>query len=191
MARAKHSEFQRVNAVVAALGLLLAICLCNRLASAGPAHSRQILFAPSIATISDGQQWSVWVQGRISEPAASSRARQKVIDMLAPAAGAGRDAPLYRTRAGYLVSDSIRNARVSVAVGEQVVQLAPSDRAGYFSSEFPISAAQAAQLSRDGVIAFESVPMFGNANRFRGTAVLVPEEGVTVVTDLDDTIKET
>lgn len=41
------------------------------------------------------------------------------------------------------------------------------------------------------MISFESVPTVHNREPFRGTATLVPEAGVTIVTDIDDTIKVT
>jgi phosphatidate phosphatase APP1 len=186
-----QSDIRWPAVVRMALTSWLAACLCNSLAYGGSPHNRQIVFAPSMATSMDGRQWSVQVQGRISEPAEGSRGRQKAIDLLAPLAGADRHAPIYRARAGGLVSDSIRNVRVSVRLGKQIVRLERSDAAGYFSGEVPLSAQQITQLSRDGVIPFESEPMGGNPRRFKGVAVLVPDEGVTVVTDMDDTIKET
>jgi phosphatidate phosphatase APP1 len=35
------------------------------------------------------------------------------------------------------------------------------------------------------------VPAPGNPNRYFGSAILVPEEGVIVVSDIDNTIKDT
>jgi len=131
------------------------------------------------------------IQGRIFEPAEGSPVREAVIDILAATIGARRTDPLYRTRAGYLVSDSMRNVRISVAVGDQVTELAPSDSSGYFAADIALTNEQVARLSSDGVIAFESQPTPDNQSRFRGLGVMVPEEGVTVVTDMDDTIKET
>jgi len=157
----------------------------------GPLRGQQILFAPSVASVSGVNQWSMVIQGRIFEPTEGSPGRQALIDTLAPTVGANRTDPLYRTRAGYLVSDSVRNTRISVALGDQVVQLPPSDPAGYFAANIPLTNDQVARLSRDGVITFESLPTPNNPSRFPGTAVLVPDEGVIVVTDMDDTIKET
>src|SRR5260370_2866452 len=50
---------------------------------------------------------------------------------------------------------------------------------------------QVSNLAKDGVISFEALPTAANPIRFPGKAMLVPEEGVSVVTDMDDTIKET
>ena len=156
-----------------------------------PTHGQQILFAPSVVSVSGADRWSMLIQGRIFEPVADSPGRQALIDALAPIIGASRNDPLYRARAGYLVSDSIRSARISIALGDQVVQLAPSDPSGHFSANIALTNDQVARLSRNGVISYESLPTPSQPSRFRGRAVLVPEEGLIVVTDMDDTIKET
>ena len=55
----------------------------------------------------------------------------------------------------------------------------------------PMVQAQAEHVGRAGALTFESLPTAGNPRRFRGTAVLVPAQGLTVVSDMDDTIKVT
>jgi phosphatidate phosphatase APP1 len=170
--------------------LLLALCAgCTQ--AEGPARGQQVLFAPSVASVSGRDQWSVQIQGRIFEPAESSASRRAMIDVLAPELGAKSSDPLYRSRAGYFVSDSIGNARIRVALGDQLVRLGPSNSTGYFVANIALTNEQVARLAHDGMIAFESLPTADNPNRFRGSAVLVAEDGVIVVSDVDDTIKET
>ena len=182
--------FAAVVARVVVPALLAAWCSsCDT--AVGPLRGQQILFAPSVASVSGANQWSMVIQGRIFEPTEGSPGRQALINTLAPTVGANRTDPLYRARAGYLVSDSVRNTRISVALGDQVVQLPPSDPAGYFVANIPLTNDQVARLSRDGIITFESLPTPNNPSRFPGMAVLVPDEGVIVVTDMDDTIEET
>jgi len=152
---------------------------------------QQVLFAPSIVSLSASGEWSMSVQGRVFKAPDRSPKRQMFIDMLASAANAPRNDPLYRSRAGYFVSDGNRNRAVSIVLGERVAQLTPSDAAGNFVANLVLSAEQVAQLARDGRIAFESAPSPGNPHRYRGSALVVPEAGITVVTDMDDTIKET
>lgn len=183
----------RAPAVVARMvvGALVA-AWCSGCASAeGPRRGERILFAPSVASVLDADHWSVRIQGRIFEPAEDSRRRQALIDVLARSVGASRTDPIYRARAGNLVSDSIRNSRISVALGDQVVQLAPSDPAGYFSADVSLTNDQVARLARGGVLTFESLPTRSNPSRFSGSAALVAQDGVIVVTDMDDTIKDT
>ncbi len=171
--------------------LLTAASWSGCAAAQGPSRGQQVLFAPSVAWVSGPDQWTVQIQGRIFEPAESSPGRRALIDGLARGLGANSSDPLYRERAGYFVSDSIHKARISVALGDQVVQLGPSDSSGYLSTTVTLTNDQVDRFARDGVIAFESLPTRDNPSRFPGSAVLVAEEGVIVVSDIDDTIKET
>ena len=181
-----------------AVRLFICTCLIACMSSCAMTHdltaNQQIAFGPSLASptaVNGGTGWLMRVQGRVFEPAEGSTGRQALIDALAPMLGANRNDPLYRSRAGYFVSDSVRNARVSIALGDRAAALEPTGASGCFAADIPIGGDEAAHLARDGVIAFESLPTQGQASRFRGTALLVPTEGVTVVTDMDDTLKIT
>jgi phosphatidate phosphatase APP1 len=157
----------------------------------GEIMSQQILFAPSVASVSGANQWSMVSQGRIFEPA-EGRIQSLIDDIVAPLVGASRTDPLFRARVGYFVSDSIPGVCPSITLGDQVVQLASSNPAGYFvEPDIPLTNDQVTRLSRDGVITFESQSAPNSPARFPGSAMLVPEEGVIVVSDIDDTIKDT
>ena len=191
MSKSDWSVADRLD-VVKFFFLPLLFALCNGCATAErPAHAQQILFAPSVASMSHDGSWSVLVQGRVFEPADGSPARQAVIDALAPVVGASPTDPLYRERAGDLVSDSVRNVQVTVAIGDTVVRIGPSDPAGYFAGNVRLTKDQVALLARDGWITFESLPAANNPRRFQGAAELLPDGETIVVTDMDDTIKVT
>lgn len=188
----RFSPVATASAIVRIVVFALFAALCAGCATAqGPSRGQQILFAPSLASMTDAHTWSVLVQGRVFEPARDSPGRQAVIDALAPFVGAVRTDPVYRERAGDLVSDSVRNVWVTVSLGDEVARIGPSDPAGYFRANIELDNEQAVRLALDGVITFESLPGANNPSRFRGTAALVPDGGVIVVTDIDDTIKET
>jgi len=160
-----------------------------------PAIGEQIVFFPSPAALSrDGKSWLLTVQGRIFEPAAGGKRRGRFIDAIAKVAGLTKGEKVsgfLRQRAGYFLSDSAGKKRVSIKIGEQTFPLQASDAAGYFITQIPLAADEAIKLAKDGVISFESLPTVTNRETFKGQAVLVPEEGIFVVTDVDDTIKET
>ena len=166
-------------------------CVAGHAGAQDLGRGQQVLFAPSIASVSGANQWMMVIQGRVFESPAVSPRRQAVIDALAPVMGALRADPIYRERAGHFVSDSVGGVRVSVSIGGRVVTLPPTDTAGGFVLDVPLTHDEVARLSRDGAISFETLPTSENQEHFRGSAVLVPEDGLTVVTDMDDTIKET
>jgi phosphatidate phosphatase APP1 len=79
-----------------------------------------------------------------------------------------------------------------VKLGERLVETSLTDPAGYFSTEVALSGQEMDRAAVNGRIEFESVPLAsGNPVRYKGHGVVVPPEGVTVITDIDDTIKIT
>lgn len=169
---------------------------CVMVGAAAPswADEQRVVFGRSIAveTMSNGAPTlSVRVQGRVFEPAEASRKRQLAIDGLVPLLGGRRNDPLFRARAGYFVSDSVRNARVSIAIGDRVLELPPTDASGCFAADVMLGTDEARLLTRDGELTFRSLPGRRRSSTFDGIALAVPREGVTVITDVDDTIKET
>lgn len=161
----------------------------------GPAAGQELVFFPSPVSMSTSEQWSLTVQGRIFEPTEQSVRREMLISHIAPLVGVNssdvEESKIFRERARFFLSDSERNYRVAVKIGEATILLPPSDSAGYFTADVPLTNAKVAQLAKAGIISFESVPTDRNPRPFRGLAVLVPEAGVTVVSDIDDTIKTT
>ncbi|MEP6607960.1 MAG: phosphatase domain-containing protein [Burkholderiaceae bacterium] len=177
--------------IVAAILAFSSFTSCAITAANGPTQGQEVVFFPSIASVSSDQKVLLTIQGRVFEPTENSRGREALIDVLAPLAGASRTDPLFRSRASYFVSDSNRNVRVSVKVGDRVIVLPASNPAGYFIGDVTLTNDEIREGASGGVILFQSLPTASNPQMFAGNAVLVPEEGVTVITDMDDTIKVT
>ena len=173
---------------------LLIACLATGAASPSLADVQQVVFGPAIAapTGPDGTgRWAVHIQGRVFEPAQASRKRQLLIDALAPVLGGNRDDPLYRQRAGEVVSDSVGNARVAINIDGRVVKLPKTGAAGCFASDVTLTGAESAHLQRQSRLLFQLQAAQGRPGGTEGIALAVPARGVTVVTDIDDTIKDT
>jgi phosphatidate phosphatase APP1 len=186
-----------MHAVASAFALLLVSigCVGTSAPAFAQARGQQIVFFPSPAALSsDGKSWLLTVQGRIFEPAAGGKNRGHLIDAIGTVAGlteSEKASGLLRQRVGYFLSDSKGRERVSIRIGDQTFPLQVSDAAGYFITQIPLASDEAIKLAKDGVISFESIPTAANPEKFKGQAVLVPEEGLFVVTDMDDTIKDT
>ncbi|HXO18988.1 MAG TPA: phosphatase domain-containing protein [Thermoanaerobaculia bacterium] len=183
--------------IAAAVALLLLAGGC-RATPPAPETGRQIVFFPSLAASSpDGKTWLLTVQGRILEPAEPRRSDLiQAIDAWASLSGAGlsdkeKASRLFLQRVGYLLSDSVGGERVSIRIGDRTFHLPAFDQTGYFTEQIPLAKDDATRLAKDGVISFESVPTTTIPGKFKGQAMLVPEVGISVVTDMDDTIKDT
>lgn len=188
--------WRAVNTAASTFVLLCSLVLvCVFAASSAQAEGLEsgdlVMFAPAQAAVTGPGQWTVFIQGRVFESPAGKPGRQALIDALAPVLGAQRTNPIYRERAGHLVSDSAGGADVSVLIAGRVFDATPSDAAGVFTLEAALTDDEVARAARHGVVPFETLPTRQNPQRFQGLAVLVPPLGLTVVSDMDDTIKET
>jgi len=176
-----------------ALFLVSIGCVGTSAPAFAQARGEQIVFFPSPAALSDdGKVWWLTVQGRIFKPVVAGNRRRDLINAIVRLAGLtkGEEGDLLRQRAGDILSDSEGRERVSIKIGAQTFPLQASDAAGYFITKIPLAADEAIKLAKDGVISFESLPTAANQT-FKGQAMLVPKSGIFVVTDVDDTIKET
>ena len=180
---------------------LIALCSVGGCATTreGPVAGQEVAFFPSPVSLAASGEWSLTIQGRVFEPAEHSGGRQALItwaaNTLAPAMAASpadaEQSARFRERAGYLLADSAGNTRVTVKVGQQLIPLPASNSAGYFTADIPLSDQQVSRLARAGRISFTTVPGSPGAPTFTGAAVVVPAEGLLVVSDVDDTIKVT
>jgi len=180
---------QMVLAVTFLVSTLFSSCATS--AVDGPARGQEVVFFPSPASVLSDNQWLLTIQGRVFEPTEKSRGREALIDVLAPLVGVRSTDPIFRARARYFLSDSSRNTCISVKVGDKVIVLPASHPAGYFSGDITLAGDEVMRLAKSSMISFQSVPTATNPKLFPGSVTLVPEEGVTVITDMDDTIKIT
>jgi len=153
-----------------------------------------VLFPSNASQSNDGKHWSVTVQGRVYQPAGVSKKRTVLINAIAKVFDLDDNqvkSSLFEERAGYLLSISEPNRRVTVKIGDHTFRLPPSNSGGYFTDEIQLDQDEISRLARDGVISFETVPTAANSSRVTGSAILAPEVGLSVVTDMDDTIKVT
>src|SRR4051812_3143762 len=154
----------------------------------------QVIFFPSVAAISDNGQGAMTIQGRVFTPA--RRAHSVLVRLTAQWITAKRNAEVkradepFRSRARQFFSDSRRNARVSIRLGTRLIKLPASDASGFFHDIVPISADDLKSVN-NGVISFESVAATTGGHIVLGTATVVPRDAIIVVTDMDDTIKDT
>jgi hypothetical protein len=161
--------------------LLVAITLAGTSACA---TRQQVVFAPSIATLADDGSGAVVIQGRVFE-APDSLKRKVIIDTfpLHITPSPDRQDPVFRERAGLFWSDSDSM--------EPVLVLPQTDSGGFFSVQVPLTSDETAQLKRESALMFRSLATDKTPAASEGVALLVPETGLTVITDVDDTIKVT
>jgi hypothetical protein len=162
--------------------------------------SQTILFYPTLARQSaDGHSWTVPIHGCVFEPETDSVKRTLLAAAIRTAMGSeidAKDAGTFDARLRLFLVDHKRGKTVWVRVGDQVHQIGTSGPDGHFQGELQLSAAEVEALSRAGQIedhwlAFQATLGPKDHRRLLGRVLLPPRTGLSVVSDIDDTIKIT
>lgn len=107
--------------------------------------------------------------------------------MLGGVSGPERDV-LNRRLAPFTVDDE-RNKRIVIQIGTERFVLNPTQANGHSVTQLEIPATLARQLSRDGRLEFRCVLPADDSRKFGGELHLIEPNGLSVISDIDDTIK--
>jgi phosphatidate phosphatase APP1 len=163
-------------------------------------HDEEVRFFPSLARrIPDGGI-HLRVHGWIYQPEHDSRKRALLLRALAAALGLDNDDThanaIFRERTRLFLVDNERAKRVAIRLGSRTIVMPRSGSNGHFAAEFaidPATAAAAADPATPDTIRFHadlpaSSPS-GPPRRATGHATILADEGLSVVCDIDDTIR--
>lgn len=178
---------------------LVFCCGFNSLAEDGDVSAvksdERIVFFPTEARLgTNGQSWLVPVHGWIFEPedddllrGASLKAFQKTLG-LDPSL---QTTSLFKTRASLFLADNERKKRIVIRIGEDTHRLEPSDVDGHFGGIVRVPVRKATTLTANDKLTFAAVLQQDDSRTFSGVAHLLQPEGISVISDIDDTIKVT
>jgi len=144
----------------------------------------------------DNPGWTVAIHGSIFEPEPGSLKRAAAIESLRAALGLSRsqtESDIFRQRARAFLVDNERGKRIAVRLGDKVYDAGTSEPNGHFSALLRFSAAEADDLRRNadrqGWLEFRAVTRRDDSRTFAGRVQWLVPEGVSVISDIDDTIK--
>jgi phosphatidate phosphatase APP1 len=148
----------------------------------------QVILFPALARPLGSGRWSATIRAVIFRPCERSIRRRLLVRAIAKAANVG-ESPILRERlrrtlAPFLV-DNCSRRRITVEVANQRAELGPSGRNGRVSGEIIFT-------HRDPAIPLLESRTVGGTQPGRastGTVRLLPRRGLSVISDIDDTIK--
>lgn len=146
-------------------------------------EDEDLVFFPTAAR-QDGGEWIVPVHAWVFEPEHGSLPREFALASLAKAFGLDDKAvesAVFRERARWFLVDNERGKEVITDLSEQI--FGPTEANGHAHGEIRLQRPGRASLS------FRAVLPASDNRVFKGEAVLVPQEGLSVISDIDDTIK--
>jgi hypothetical protein len=110
--------------------------------------------------------------------------------------------PLFQARASAFLADNEPGNRVKIRLGDATFTLKRSRASGHFEGRLDLpaqrvapmmAAAESARLCQGAPawLSFRAITRSDDPRLFDGRALLVPPQGVSVISDIDDTIKVT
>lgn len=143
-----------------------------------------------------GAEWIIPVHGWISEPSWLSEHLDVVghaihLDTLMDAP---EDRAALRERLVPFVVERKKGRRIGILLGERQVRLGPALSNGHFRDELAISADLVAALRREAsapMIEYRAICPADQKREFVGRVYLLEPEGLSIVSDIDDTIRLT
>jgi hypothetical protein len=155
-----------------------------------------VVFFPTCGHQEKGD-WVLPIHGWIYEPEEDGRVRSTAIRLFASTIGldpGAADSAIFRRRAQSFIVDNERLKLVSLRIGQRVLAAERSGANGHFRGELRLPAAEieallTAQPSAERRLEFQAVTAEGDPRQFSGAVHLLGAEGVSVISDIDDTIK--
>ena len=157
------------------------------------ASDEQLILLPSSASQEAGQ-WVVPLTVWVFEPEEDSLLRRKTLHAIASALGLqsgvldgeGQEA-IFRSRASMFMVDNERNKKVTVSFGGGSVRLPGTAPNGFASGQLSVKLGEY-EVDEKGWT--QTVVRLPDGTLQHGAVQLIEEHGVSVISDLDDTIKQ-
>jgi len=159
-----------------------------------------VVFYPTCAHLDEGgKTWTVPIHGVIYEPEQDSVRRSLATASMRRAVGVEGDTPeaaTFERRMRLFLVDNERGKDISIRLGSQEYEVGKSAANGHFTAALQLPAAEAdrllgSRLRPSNWLSFEALTPKDDARRFIGRVQLIGPSGWSVISDIDDTIKET
>jgi phosphatidate phosphatase APP1 len=160
--------------------------------AAAPADVQVILFPTAAAQEGDPGQWVVPIHGWAFQRVIDERQLwiwEKLFQLDEELSRSQRDH--LRRRLNMFLVDNLGGAAVEVAGGQERVTCPPAEANGHFRGEVKLSAGmlKAIRNARVAELTIEAVSVEGQPEKASGRVHLVMPTGISVICDIDDTIR--
>lgn len=143
--------------------------------------------------VDGGRAWRIEVSGTIYEPGIASLKQRLFLQLLRRVMDVtpdSFDSEIFRDRISAFISGGARGREVLISLGNRIHRLPKRTRRnGHFTAAIRISADEAAELAPDGWLDFRVLTADSEQRSFAGRALLLADQGTSVISDIDDTIK--
>lgn len=156
-----------------------------------------VVFFPTFAHLDKDGNWSLNFNGWTYSPQENSVTQKATLGLLRRSLGLEKeeeDTDHFKQRARAFLVDNHRGKKIPIQLGDKTYVLEASEPNGHFKGTVKLSADEAdkllkAQKSTNGWLEFKAVMPKDDQREFKGKVQLIGAKGLTVISDIDDTIK--
>ena len=153
----------------------------------------QVLFFPTVAAWNQERlAWDIPIHGWICELEKNSLSRRIALHEIRSLLGLDSKEPanaLFEKRVRWFLVDNERGKSIAIQIAGETVTLNPSNVDGHFVGTVSLTAGQVQPHSRNGRLTFSAVMKADDRRSFTGVVHLCEPAGMSVISDIDDTIK--
>ncbi len=186
------SEAQRATIFVGVI-LVLSAFLLLRLGPSRLKSDEEIIFFPTAARLgAEGGTWRLPLHAWVFEREDDSLWRRSLLTGLAASLGLGESAAqseTFRQRARWFLVDNERGKPVAVTLTEGSRHFGISGADGHLRGEITLQRIAPGAGELPFWLDYAAVLPAGDERIFAGRAQFVPPEGLSVISDIDDTVK--
>ena len=174
------------------IGMLLPLLSCSAHQSTVKKDETIILF-PTSGYINAENQWHVPLHGWIFEYEQDSLWREASVKVLLKSLQLDEeslDSELFKQRAWMFLVDNERGKKIRVSIESSIVQCGKSEPNGHFNCVATLSSSDISNIQKPLWISYGVKLKDGDQRKFVGESQLLPAQGISVISDIDDTIKD-
>ena len=190
----------RASLSVLLLGLALAACTgpeapagnSDRALTKIAGDESIVLFRTAGWFDADKDKWHLPIHGWVFEPEDSVVRKKAMAAALEEKYGLearGDAEAIFATRVNWLIADNERGKVAFVRIGDTDFEMPPSAENGHFRKTVVLSSAEVDKFAKDGFVHYSIVTREPTSRVFNGVVTLVEPAGMSVISDIDDTIK--
>jgi phosphatidate phosphatase APP1 len=157
-----------------------------------------VVFYPTYGYLGpDRKIWSLPIHGIIYEPEEDSLRRGALVASIRKGLGlkAGEsESETFNRRIRLFLVDNEGGKDIFIRIGDRVFEVGTSEANGHFRGKLRLADADIDLLlekgeADDGILSFEAVTRGSDTRRFPGRVNLIGPTGLSIISDIDDTIK--
>jgi hypothetical protein len=169
------------------LGILI-VALSGNLPASSIKSDEVVVFFPTIGYPIENKMWHLNVHGWIYEPEWGGSISQPIRELFGLEKTEKNSLFVERTQAFFVDNES--GKRIKIRLGKKIIALKnKSARNGHFFDSLNLLASEVKKLRTDNFISFEAVTRPNDKRHFSGKIHLIDNKGISIISDIDDTIK--